>query len=50
MKLFGQVAQEARGRRGRRGGSVVIGAVSPISAGRGDGAIFSASNLLLSHY
>ncbi len=37
MKLFGQVAQEARGRRGRRGGPVVVGAVSPVRAGRGDG-------------
>ncbi len=39
MKLFGQVAQEPLTRCGRGGFPVVIGAVSPIIAGRGDGSI-----------
>ncbi len=38
MKLFGQVAQEPRARCGRGGCPVVIGAESPIRAGRGDGS------------
>ena len=39
MKLLAQVAQELRARFGRGGCPVVIGAVSPIIAGRRDGAV-----------
>ncbi len=39
MKLFGQVAQEPLTRCGRGGCPVVVGAESPVIAGRGDGSI-----------
>ncbi len=38
MELLGQSAQEPRARRGPIGCPVVVGAESPISAGRGDGS------------
>ncbi len=39
MELRGQAAQEARGRFGRVGSPIVIGAEAPVRAGRRDGAI-----------
>ncbi len=39
MELRGQAAQEARGRCGRVGSPIVIGAEAPVRAGRRDGAI-----------